>query len=177
MYTSYVLGILIFPWRILRSASTFLQFLGGYSIFLGPFVGIFLTDYLVCRKGNVFVKDLYTPEGRYWYHHGMHWRAAVAYVAAVVPPIPGFAVTFGVDLPTDALHLYQVGWLFTCIVSSVVYWALMTFCGNGAAEERAMGYESISDEQIEPFLGLSGTTDGEVVTVKDGPDEKNVGTV
>lgn len=171
MYMSYVLGLVIFPWRILRSATTFLQFLGGYSIFLGPFVGIFLTDYIVCRRGNIYLQELYTPEGRYWYRHGIHWRAAVAYIVGVVLPIPGFASTFGVDLPVETLRIYQVGWLLTCVLSSVVYWGL-TFIGEFAVEEKSMAFESISAEQLEPFLGPTPTSDEEVVKVIDGPEGK-----
>lgn len=171
MYISYVLGIVICPWRILRSASTFLQFLGGYSIFLGPFVGIFLTDYLVCRRGNVYLQDLYTPEGRYWYRHGIHWRAVVAYVVGVVLPIPGFARTFGVDLPIEMLRIYQVGWLLTCVLSSLVYWSL-TFIGDFALEEKSMAFESISAEQLEPFLGPSLISDEELIKVQDEPEVK-----
>ena len=151
MYISYILGIIICPWRILKSATSFLQFLGGYSIFLGPFVGIFLTDYLVCRRGNIYLPDLYTPEGRYWYRLGVNWRAVVAYVVAVVLPIPGFARTFGENVPVEWLHIYQVGWLLTCTLSSVVYW-LLCFVGNFAAEEKSMRFEQISGEQLERWL-------------------------
>ncbi|KAI0482709.1 permease for cytosine/purines, uracil, thiamine, allantoin-domain-containing protein [Xylariaceae sp. FL0804] len=152
MYLSYVLGIVICPWRILESASSFLQFLGGYSIFLGPFVGIFLTDYLVCRRGNVYVADLYSPSGRYWYRGGVHWRAAVAYVVAVVLPIPGFAQTFDEPVPVAWLRIYQVGWLLTCTLSSVVYWLLCFVGGRVATEEKQLAFEAIAWEQMEPYL-------------------------
>jgi NCS1 family nucleobase:cation symporter-1 len=168
MYISYVLGLIICPWRILRSATTFLQFLGGYSIFLGPFVGIFLTDYLVCRRGNIYIQDLYTPEGRYWYRYGIHWRAVAAYIVAVVLPIPGFARTFGVDVPEEMLRIYQVGWLLTCVLSSIVYWGF-SLIGDLAVQERGMTFECISAEQLEPFLGTPDALDEEM---KDGSDTK-----
>ncbi|KAF4123664.1 permease [Geosmithia morbida] len=166
MYASYILGLAICPWRILSSSTAFLQFLGGYSIFLGPLVGIFLTDYLVCRRGNIYLRDLYSPEGRYWYGNGsgsghvwsggVHWRAVVAYVVAVVPPVPGFVGTFGLDVGGGGLHVYQVGWLLTCTLSSVVYFGLMFVRDGGVfcAEEREMAFEAISHAQVESFLGL-----------------------
>jgi nucleobase:cation symporter-1, NCS1 family len=169
MYISYVLGLIIFPWRILRSATTFLQFLGGYSIFLGPFVGIFLTDYLVCRRGNIYLQDLYTPEGRYWYRHGIHWRAVVAYIVAVVLPIPGFARTFDIDVPVEMLRIYQVGWLFTCVLSSIIYWGL-SLVGDFAVHERDMTFELISAEQLEPFLGTLDALDEEIKDESDAKD-------
>ncbi|KAK6077882.1 allantoin transport [Seiridium cupressi] len=151
MYISYILGLIICPWRILKSATTFLQFLGGYSIFLGPLVGIFLTDYLVCRKGNIYLRDLYTPEGRYWYHFGINWRAVIAYLVAVVLPIPGFARTFGEPVPIAWLRVYQVGWLLTCTLSSVVYW-LLSFVGEFGVEEKKMAFEAIAWDELEPFI-------------------------
>lgn len=174
MYISYILGLVICPWRILKSATTFLQFLGGYSIFLGPFVGIFLTDYLVTRKGNIFVADLYDPSGRYWYRGGVNWRAPVAYLVAVVLPIPGFAQTFGQDVPIGWLRVYQIGWVLTCVVSSVVYWVLC-FVGDFAAEETKMAFEAIAEEQLEPFLSTAEEIEGqdvEAVRIEANPGPK-----
>jgi NCS1 family nucleobase:cation symporter-1 len=83
MWLGYMLGLCICPWHILSNAAGFLTFLGGYSIFLGPFLGIFITDYFVVRKGNVYVEDLYKPNGRYWYSSGFNWRPMVAWVVPV----------------------------------------------------------------------------------------------
>ena len=83
MWVGYLLGVCICPWNILANASGFLTFLGGYSIFLGPFLGIFITDYFVVRKGNVYVEDLYEPKGRYWYKNGLNWRPVVAWIIPV----------------------------------------------------------------------------------------------
>lgn len=153
MYISYILGLVICPWNILNSATSFLRFLGGYSIFLGPFVGIFLTDYLVVRNGNVRVPDLYDPAGVYWYRAGVSWRAVVAYLVAVVLPIPGFSASFGCSVSAGAVHLYEIGWLLTCVVSSVVYWALCRFCGAFALDERRLGFEALAGEQSEAIEG------------------------
>ncbi|CAJ2510316.1 Uu.00g050190.m01.CDS01 [Anthostomella pinea] len=85
------------------------------DIFPGPFVGIFLTDYLVCRRGNVHVADLYTLGGRYLYRHEAHWRAAVAYVVARGPSYPrvradvrrAYAPSLVADIPGQlAAHVY-----------------------------------------------------------------------
>jgi NCS1 family nucleobase:cation symporter-1 len=84
MWMSYILGVCICPWQILATATGFLEFLNGYSIYLGPFLGMALTDYLVVRKGNVFVPDLYQVGGRYWYFHGVAWRPIVTWLCSVV---------------------------------------------------------------------------------------------
>ena len=147
MFIGYCIAICICPWKILTSATSFLRFLGGYSIFLGPFLGIALTDYLVVRKGNVYVEDLYNsnPRGKYWYFHGLNWRAAVAYVISVVLPIPGFVSLFGFSVPMAWLRIYQVGWLLGCTLSSVLYFAL-SFVKDLTFEERQLGFEAVADE-------------------------------
>ena len=83
MWIAYILGVAICPWQILATATGFLKFLNGYSIFLGPFLGMALTDYLVVRKGNVFVPDLFQEGGRYWYTAGVAWRPIVTYIFSV----------------------------------------------------------------------------------------------
>jgi len=153
MYISYVLALVICPWKILKSATSFLTFLGGYSIFLGPFVGIVLTDYFVVRKGNIWVEDLFTADkkARYWYRWGVSWRALIAYLFAVVWPIPGFTHSFGLDAAAGWVHVYQIGWLLTCCVSSVVYFGVCLIGGVGV-EERGLGFEEKSERVEEPGI-------------------------
>jgi len=111
MYVGYVVAIFICPWKILTSATSFLRFLSGYSIFLGPFVEVFLTDYFVVKRGNVRVEELYSndPRSRYCYIHGVSYRAVVAYIVAVVLPIPGFAVLLGQEVGQAWLRIYEIG--------------------------------------------------------------------
>ncbi|KAF2704927.1 allantoin permease [Pleomassaria siparia CBS 279.74] len=118
MWLGYMLGICICPWHILSNAAGFLTFLGGYSIFLGPFLGIFITDYFIVRKGNVYIEDLYRPNGRYWYTGGFNWRPMVAWVVPVAFVIPGFAMKFG-NHPAGSqgwANLYSFSWFFVCAV-------------------------------------------------------------
>ncbi|KAF2637123.1 hypothetical protein P280DRAFT_521639 [Massarina eburnea CBS 473.64] len=90
MWLGYMLGV-----AILSNAAGFLIFLGGYGIFLGPFLGIFITDYFFVRKDNVYIKNLYKPHLRYWYSNGFNWRPLVAWAILVAFVIPGFAIKFG----------------------------------------------------------------------------------
>lgn len=145
MYLTFCISIIICPWKILKSASSFLAFLGGYSIFLGPILGIFITDYFVVRRGNIVINDLFNPEGRYWYTQGVNWRCVVAYISAVVFTLPGFVNLFGTSIPIDWIHLYQISWFYTCTVSSVVYFCLCMI-GGFAKEERTMKFEQLSYE-------------------------------
>lgn len=164
MYLSYLLGVVICPWKILKSASSFLAFLGGYSIFLGPFLGIFITDYFVIRKGNIFIKDLYEEGGRYWYFHGVSWRACVAYLIAVVWTLPGFAAIFGQEVGQGWRDLYKVSWVFVCAVSGVVYFGLCMI-GDFGKEERGMGFEEmyhVGRTLVGEDVDVDGEVDGSV---------------
>jgi NCS1 family nucleobase:cation symporter-1 len=148
MYLCYCLGLLIFPWKILKSSTTFLRFLGGYSIFLAPLVGIFITDYFVVRKGNVWTEDLFSPKRgtAYWYHGGTSWRCVAAFLTTVILLIPGFAAQFGHDMGIAWEHIYSLGWVLGCTISSVVYWCLCQF-GDFCKKERTMRFEESYDIQ------------------------------
>ncbi|KAL6408927.1 uracil permease [Ilyonectria robusta] len=48
-------AVLVFPlvpWKIIKSAKSLLTFLSGYSILMGPFAAICITDYFIVAKGN-----------------------------------------------------------------------------------------------------------------------------
>lgn len=148
MYLCYILGFVVFPWKILKTSDTFLRFLGGYSIFLAPLCGMFITDYYVVRKGNFFAKDLFDPRpgSAYWYHYGVSWRCVVAFTVTVVVLVPGFAAQFGHDVGIGWSHLYSIGWVFGCTLSSVLYWSLCQFNGF-AKRERSMRWEEAYEAQ------------------------------
>jgi NCS1 family nucleobase:cation symporter-1 len=171
MYLCYAIGLLIFPWKILQSSTTFLRFLGGYSIFLAPLVGIYITDYFVVRRGNIWPNDLYTSEkgGRYYYSHGVNWRNAVAFTVTVVLLVPGFAAQFGHEVGLEWERLYSLGWILGCTFSSVIYFGL-AMVGDFCKTERAMRFEESYDtlgmfceEEVEILEGLAAERDREKV--------------
>ncbi|KAI1324650.1 permease for cytosine/purines, uracil, thiamine, allantoin-domain-containing protein [Xylariaceae sp. FL0255] len=56
-------GWVFVPWKILSSAETFISFLGGYAVFLGPIAGIMVADFWLVKKGAVDIPALYDPNG------------------------------------------------------------------------------------------------------------------
>ncbi|ORY01441.1 permease for cytosine/purines, uracil, thiamine, allantoin-domain-containing protein [Clohesyomyces aquaticus] len=50
MYLCYIIGLLIFPWKILQSSTTSLRFLGGYSVFFGAPCGDLYFGLLGCEE-------------------------------------------------------------------------------------------------------------------------------
>ena len=148
MYICYTIGLIIFPWKILQSSTTFMRFLGGYSIFLAPLVGIYITDYFVVRKGNLWVEDLYRAEkaARYYYTWGLNWRNAVAFTITVILLVPGFAAQFGHEVGIGWERLYSLGWVMGCTFSSIIYYGL-AMLGDFCKEERGMKFEESYDTQ------------------------------
>lgn len=61
-------GWALVPWKILASATTFLSFMSGYSIFMAPFAGILCCDYWIVKKRHIDVPALFDPHGRYMFN-------------------------------------------------------------------------------------------------------------
>ncbi|PBK61200.1 allantoin permease [Armillaria solidipes] len=122
-----LIGFLIFPWRILSSAPGFLTFLNGYSIFMGPVVGIMIIDYFLVHKGNLQLVGLFTGtrDGPYYYTWGVNWRAIIAFIAGTGIPFPGFVQSFGsVAIGKVATEMFDFGWLASFGIGAIIYWVL-----------------------------------------------------
>ncbi|KAK7994537.1 hypothetical protein PG991_016125 [Apiospora marii] len=124
--TAVVGAWVLVPWKILESADTFLAFMGGYAIFLGPMAGIMVADYWLVKRQRIDVPALYDPRGRYAYTAGCNWRAVVAFLVPVAPLLPGlaFSISSSSDAPEAAVqisdgtrHLYAINWLFGFVTS------------------------------------------------------------
>ncbi|KAI9052943.1 hypothetical protein LZ554_003215 [Drepanopeziza brunnea f. sp. 'monogermtubi'] len=126
-----VLGSWAFvPWKILASATTFLAFLGGYTIFLGPMTSIIICDYYLVRRGNVSVPDMYNFHGMYRYspRYASNWRAVVAFFIGCIPPLPGFVdsiVAAGngtTSVSMGGRHLFGIGYFYSFTLAGLAYY-------------------------------------------------------
>ena len=118
--------------------------MNGYTVFLGPFAGIMISDYYIVHKCRVDVPAMYDPNGRYRYTYGVvslfspypsqhlthtaiipfvqNWRAALALVIAVPPLLPGLFNSINTKIHIGgASHLFNIAWLFGFFVASGVY--------------------------------------------------------
>lgn len=129
-YITGVIGILIFPWKLVADPSGYIfTWLIGYSSLLGPVGGIMIADYYFIRKQYLVTEELYDHAGRYRFNNGFNRNAIIALLAGIVPNIPGFLVTIKV-IASDAVpvwisQLYNYAWFVGFFISGVVYIALM----------------------------------------------------
>lgn len=125
-----VIGVLICPWLILKSAGNYIfVWLVGYGVLLGPIGAIMIVDYFVLRRRELVVDDLYRRGGQYEYANGVNPRALIAFALGVAPCLPGFLVAASGAAPSTvpALfnHLYTWAWFVSSGVSAAAYYALM----------------------------------------------------
>jgi len=97
--------------------------MNGYSVFLGPFVGIMVTDYWLIHRGNVDVPSMYRPHGRYRYTGGVNWRCALALLVSVTPNLPGLINAINTAIPIGgSVHIFDFAWIFGFSSASIVYY-------------------------------------------------------
>ncbi|KZT20833.1 NCS1 nucleoside transporter family protein [Neolentinus lepideus HHB14362 ss-1] len=127
-YIGLVLSIIMQPWQLLSSASTFIAVLSAYSVFLGPMIGMQVCDYWVIRRRRIKLSDLYSakPSGIYYYYRGWNWRAFVAWIVGWASQIPGFANAVNPDIkvPVGSQHLYYLAFPVGFCISFLVFWVV-----------------------------------------------------
>ena len=78
------------------------------------------------NRTQLKLKDLYTPDGAYWFTGGWHWRALVATLVGAVLAVGG---AYGGPFPADGLipflkPLYDYNWIVGLAAAFVVYTVL-----------------------------------------------------
>lgn len=131
-YITGIIGILIFPWKLVADPSGYIfTWLVGYSSLLGPVGGILIADYYVVRKKQLVVEELYQQDGRYRYNNGFNSQAIIALLLGIIPNIPGFLTNVGVvskeAVPGWISNLYHYAWFVGFFVSGVTYILLMKY--------------------------------------------------
>ncbi|HEY2206806.1 MAG TPA: NCS1 family nucleobase:cation symporter-1 [Pseudonocardia sp.] len=135
-----VIGILIQPWHLVSNPKTYIfTWLGFYGGVLASVAGVLIAGYWVIGRTRIELRDLYLPEGRYWFAGGWNWKAVVATVLGAVVAVGGAYSTPGSGpFPADGLipflkPVYDYSWVVGLIVGFAVYWALSVSAGRPAA--------------------------------------------
>ncbi len=129
-YITGVIGILIFPWKLIADPSGYIfTWLVGYSSLLGPVGGIMIADYYFIRRQQLITAELYQHTGRYSFSRGFNVAALTALIVGILPNLPGFLTTIKV-IPRDAVplwvsHLYNYAWFVGFFVAGLVYYMMM----------------------------------------------------
>lgn len=151
------LAPLLVPWKIIASASSFLTFLGSYTVFLMPICGIMVVDYWIVRKGNFHIPSLYTraPGTPYAYRKGWNIRAMVAWVAGVAFVVHGVAGSLDSSSVNQASqNMYKLGFLLSFFMGSVLYYAFSLIWPMQVYPERVKDGESIGFEHMTKSEGF-----------------------
>ncbi len=114
-FIAATIGLLIFPWKLL---DMFQAWLISYSGLLGAVGGVLVCDYLIVRRANLHLRDLYLERGVYSYSKGVNRQAVIALVAGILVALTGM-------LHPRLQFLFSGSWFSAAIVSFVVYLFLM----------------------------------------------------
>jgi nucleobase:cation symporter-1, NCS1 family len=129
-YITGVIGILIFPWKLMADPSGYIfRWLIAYSSLLGPIGGIMIADYYFIRKQNLNVDELYSHHGQYSFRNGFNNAAIIALLIGILPNIPGFLLQIKLisanAFPKWISDLYNYAWFVGFFVSGFVYMIFM----------------------------------------------------
>ena len=102
--------------------------MASLAMFLAPISAIIAADFWVVKKWNVDIPSLYRRQGRYRYHGGVNWRAAVAFLISIGPNLPGMvnAVTPSITVGT-IVHIYDISFMWGFTSGFVIYCVLNYF--------------------------------------------------
>ncbi len=129
-YITAGIALVMMPWKILETTQGYIfTWLIGYSALLGPIAGVLIIDYYFIRKTELDVDQLYRHDGIYSYGSGWNMAAVIAFVAGVLPNIPGFLnAAFPQSFPSvgDGFKLiYTYAWFVGIAISALVYGVMM----------------------------------------------------
>jgi NCS1 family nucleobase:cation symporter-1 len=113
------------PWKIISSAASLLSFMSSLALFLAPISAIIAADFWIVKKRHIDIPSLYRRRARYRYHGGVNWRAAIAFIIAVVPCLPGMAHAVTTSVPVGAIgDIYDINYLWGFSSGFVIYCTL-----------------------------------------------------
>lgn len=128
-YITGVIGIIIFPWKLMADPSGYIfTWLIAYSALLGAIAGVMISDYYIIRKTELDLAALFKAKGKY---KGWNQPAWIAFIVSMLPVIPGFLVTVQLISPESVgtfwVDLYSYAWFVTFAISLLLYFLLARY--------------------------------------------------
>ncbi|KAI1382057.1 NCS1 nucleoside transporter family protein-like protein [Hypoxylon crocopeplum] len=124
---TFIAAWVVQPWQLVNRATTFIQVLSSFSVFLAPVIGLMAVDFYLLRGRKVRLSHLYTTKNTsYWYWNGINWRAVVSWVCGWAPTIGGLIITVGQDAnaPRALYELYFMAFFIGFFTSAIIFFAL-----------------------------------------------------
>ncbi len=126
-YITGIIGILIFPWKLLADPHGYIfKWLIAYSALLGAMAGIMICDYYIIRRTRLDLAALFKVKGKY---RGWNRQAWIAFVLSLLPVLPGFLTTVEVisadTISAFWIELYSYAWFVTFFLSFGIYYVLV----------------------------------------------------
>jgi NCS1 family nucleobase:cation symporter-1 len=133
-YITAGIGIAMMPWKLIETTDGYIfTWLIGYGALLGPLLGIMLADYWLIRRQVLNVPALFDLDGEYSFKSGWNSAALIAFMAAVLPNLPGFLhaafPSAFAGVPGLFVELYNYAWFVGLGISAAVYLVLMRRAG------------------------------------------------
>ncbi len=123
-YITGVIGILIFPWKLLADPEGYIfTWLIAYSALLGALAGVMICDYYLIRKTELNLAELFKQNGIY---RGWNVNAWIAFIVSILPVLPGFLATISFldSVGQFWLNLYSYAWFVTFFIAFGLYWVM-----------------------------------------------------
>jgi len=123
-----ITGIILFHGNFYADFSGFLLYI---VVWLAPWFGILITDYLLRRARYDSASLQSARGGLYWRNGGIHWPAVIAQVVGMVAALMWINAAF--DFPSytgpisnhfPGLHGGDFSWALGIVVGAALYWAL-----------------------------------------------------
>lgn len=120
-----VAALVIYKGRFYTDLAGFLDYI---VVWLGPWFGIFMVDYLL-RRGRYDVRSLAARRGGiYWRDSGLNWKALLSLGLGMFAAMMWIDAAFYFPAFTSYLSTKTFGadfsWLFGLVVGALAYWAL-----------------------------------------------------
>ena len=108
-------------WLTLLSQIGLLSFVDTFGSFFGPLLGVIIVDYYLIKESSLSNKDLYSAESESIYYYSNGWHIKALYSVTL-----GFIFSASTIWNVNLMFLQSYAWIIGAIISSLVYYLLLS---------------------------------------------------